>query len=177
MHRYRQRLSFGIVLEIRLNKIVHEMRTHSVLATVFYSGQNGLAFLSQLKRYIEAHIRTICDMWHKIVIFGPKNAITRRKSMGIDLCIARNDGVMSVQGVGGSGAKKKNFLAAKGSDNWKILAILGDFEVFLTLEACWSRNRNFFSGRWLCVWFLVSFVKVIRCHNRKRVCIGDAASV
>ena len=80
--------------------------------------------------------------------------------MGTDLCIAGNDGVMSVQGVGGSGAK-----------------ILGDFEVFLTLEACWSRNRNFFSGRWLCVWFIVSFVKVIRCHNRKRVCIGDAASV
>ena len=37
----------------------------------------------------------------KIVILGTKNAITRRKSMGTDLCIARNDGVMSVQGVGG----------------------------------------------------------------------------
>jgi hypothetical protein len=102
MHRYRQRLSFGIVLEIRLNKIVHEIRTHSVLATVFYSGQNGFAFLPQLKRYIEPHIRTMCDMWHKIVIFGPKNAITRRKSMGTDLCIAGNDGVMRVQGMGGS---------------------------------------------------------------------------
>ena len=40
------------------------------------------------------------------MIFGPKNAITRRKSMGTDLCIAGNDGVMRVQGMGGSGAKK-----------------------------------------------------------------------
>jgi len=37
--------------------------------------------------------------------------------MGTDLGIAGNDGVMRVPGMGGSGAKKKIFLAAKGSDN------------------------------------------------------------
>ena len=102
------------------------------------------------------------DMWHEIVIFGPKNAITRRKSMGIDPCIAGNDGVMRVQRVRGSGAKKKKILARQGSDNWKILAILGDFEVFLTLEACWSRYRNFFFWK-----MVVRLVHCVICESNQ----------